>query len=307
MTRGRDLRTTISAREPRVPALRAAWDPKRVRFIDGPHGEAIPVRCYGTSRRRRPVIICHGLQSHSGWFLQSTMHLAEHDHPAYAMDRMGSGLSSAPRGHCRSLTEWLDEIDMVLREAMRTHDHDDCFVLGHGFGAILATAYACRYPDRVSGLIAVTPVIHARVDLPIGTRLAIRWQRWTDPLRSYPLPMEARQISQDPDFIDFVQSDPLALRAATAGLYSAAVQARRFIHQQADELTVPVLVQLAGTDPLVDQERTRRLLQRAPAAMKEVRNYPDARHIIEFGPQRERFLGDLVDWLDRAERHLDGA
>jgi hypothetical protein len=30
-----------------------------------------------------------------------------------------------------------------------------------------------------------------------------------------------------------------------------------------------------------------------------VAEYPSARHTLEFEPDRERFVGDLIAWLDR--------
>jgi alpha-beta hydrolase superfamily lysophospholipase len=296
-------RTTIAANDPCIAALSEAWDPKRVRFIESPTGEAVPVRCYGYTGTGRPVIICHGLQSHSGWFVQSAQRLGQAGHPAYAMDRMGSGLSTATRGHCQDFNHWLDEIDLVLREAMRQHDHDDCVILGHGFGALLATAYCCRYPDRVAGLIASAPTIHARIDLPLPTRMAVWWRHLIDPQRYYPLPVDASSISENPDFIDFARNDSLALREATAGFYHAVVMARRFIFEQLHQLSMPALICFAGHDPLVDQQRTRRLVQQAPSENTRLVVYPDSRHIIEFGPERGRYCDDLIAWL----AGLDGA
>ena len=47
---------------------------------------------------------------------------------------------------------------------------------------------------------------------------------------------------------------------------------------------------------ICDNERNRRLLARVTAP-KEVREYPGARHILEFSGQRAAFLNDLAVWF----------
>src|SRR5688500_8769992 len=63
-------------------------------------GVSIPIRVYGVANQSTPIVLAHGLQSHSGWFVQSCSFLAEKGFAVYALDRRGSGCSKAPRGDC---------------------------------------------------------------------------------------------------------------------------------------------------------------------------------------------------------------
>lgn len=50
-------------------------------WIGAPAGHRIPVRLFG-ARGRHPVVVLHGLQSHSGWFVPSATHVASWDSPS---------------------------------------------------------------------------------------------------------------------------------------------------------------------------------------------------------------------------------
>ena len=58
---------------------------------------------------------------------------------------------------------------------------------------------------------------------------------------------------------------------------------------------------LAEKDRIIDSGRTRRFIERFATADKQIIEYPGAHHTLEFEPEPERFIGDLISWL---ERHL---
>ena len=62
---------------------------------------------------------------------------------------------------------------------------------------------------------------------------------------------------------------------------------------------MPVFMAIAGEDPISDNRRNIRFFESLPADDKMVINYEDARHILEFSPESERFLKDLTFWLIR--------
>jgi len=71
-----------------------------VEFVPSADGVKLAVRVAGGKGGRTPLIMLHGLQSHSGWFVQSQTFLSGLGFPVYAMDRRGSGLSEGPCGDC---------------------------------------------------------------------------------------------------------------------------------------------------------------------------------------------------------------
>lgn len=75
--------------------------------------QSIPVRVFGVDGSRWPVVIVHGLQSHSVWFGQFARDLADLGYAVYAFDRRGSGLSTAQRGDIGSYKRMIADIKTV--------------------------------------------------------------------------------------------------------------------------------------------------------------------------------------------------
>lgn len=64
--------------------------------------------------------------------------------------------------------------------------------------------------------------------------------------------------------------------------------------------TCPVHVFLAGQDRIIDNARTKRFVRGLPWPRRGITEYPDAHHTLEFEPEPEQFLKDLLAWIDES-------
>ncbi|MQA90842.1 MAG: alpha/beta fold hydrolase [Gemmatimonas sp.] len=280
------------------PALRDAPSPV---WVDAPAGYRIPVRRFGMDLPGRPVVLLHGLQSHSGWFVQSARHVSSLGLPAHAFDRCGSGVNE---GNCDAgpgLTGLLAEIDAVADGALAGTDHDSVHILGHCFGSIPALLYASEHgPDRVASLVLATPALYTHTDLPGHDKARVLWSLLTGRPTRVPVPLFPEQFSERGEFVEFVRKDPLVLQEVSARFLNEVRRARKQLPEAARRLDVPLFIAMAGGDPICDNPRNRRLLKTVPAPT-ESHEYAGARHILEFSRQRAAFFEDLSEWFRSRE------
>jgi len=281
-----------------VPAMKSALLDSRVFAIFNADNVEIPVRGFGEDQRGTPVLMLHGLQSHSGWFVQSGQAIAKQGCPLYAIERRGSGLSRQPRGHADSYHEMLDDINTVADWAVERHGTQQVHILGHCFGAIPATAYACQHPDRVRTLILPTPGIHTNSDLSVWQKLRIVFAILTGRHRlPIPVPLSTSLFTGDTDYQTFIQNDALSLLYATASLYREVPRIRCFVRQHVSHLRIPVFMAIAGMDRICNNEQNKDFFATIASERKQLLEYKRAVHILEFSPDRDEFFRDLADWL----------
>lgn len=287
---------------PHHPELLAALEGSDLLSVSAPDGIPIMVRVFGTAGGLTPVILLHGLQSHSGWFVQSARFVSDIGHPVYAADRRGSGLSPARRGHVQNLDQLIGDI-LALRDfvAMR-HNTNDVHILGHCFGAVPALAYACRHPGGLQSLILTTPGLYTHADLTVSQKVRVFWECLRGRSGYIPVPLSAGDLTELRSYRDFIEEDPLALRSATARFWLTVFQARRTILRMRGNLTIPVFMGVAPHDPVSDTGANLRFLSRLPSRYKWSIRYDRSLHILEFGEDREAFFQDLKRWLERVSR-----
>ena len=283
------------------PDLISALSKAKIEFIPNTGSADIYMRVFGKNGKKTPVIMSHGLQSHSGWFAQSAAFIAGLGHPVYSMDRRGSGLSQAKRGDMKDFKVMVADIQTVARFIAKRHAIKQSFVLGHCFGAIPATAYAAEYPANVKGLILTTPAFYTKSEPSFFWKLRILVTPSGRGNFMVPNPLETTQFTELAEYQQFIQSDTLSLNAATGDFYYQVHRARKFIHKNIAKLTMPVFMGIAGEDPICDNKRNLAFFHNIPAADNTLIEYNDARHILEFSPEKEKYFDDLAYWLKRRD------
>jgi len=109
------------------------------------------------------MIVCiHGGPGSDYRYLLNCKDLADHGYRVVFYDQRGSGLSQRlPKEFYISkglgaLDEIYEELSGVIAH-YRTSPNQKVFLLGHSWGAILATGYVGKHPDAVQGLVVCEP------------------------------------------------------------------------------------------------------------------------------------------------------
>jgi alpha-beta hydrolase superfamily lysophospholipase len=249
-------------------------------------------------------VALHGIQSHSGWFTYSSGKLAGAGFEVCFLDRRGSGMNEPARGHVVHFERLVDDVAQFLADARnRTCRPPDApvILLGVSWGGKLATVTAAHRPDLIDGLALLYPGLQARVRtrwdqnlrLSLAERLGIREKRARIPLD------DARLFTGEPRWQKMIRNDPLALHDVTVSFLLANRELDRRLPMCPAAIRCPVLVMLAGRDEIINNAATARYVRQFAAKEVSLIEYADARHTLEFEPDRDRFIDDLIAWLGK--------
>ena len=108
------------------------------------------------------VVVIHGGPGSDYRYMLNCKDLADHGYRVVFYDQRGSGLSQRlpVSSYTSSGTGALDELYDELRGVIsyyRTSPGQKVFLLGHSWGAMMATAFTGKYPDEVQGLAIQEP------------------------------------------------------------------------------------------------------------------------------------------------------
>src|SRR5688572_21510750 len=83
--------------------------------IVGPNGRGIFVRWWRPDTQARAVVaICHGVNSHSGYYIWAAERLVERGFAVYALDLPGRGKSDGERFYVESIDEYIQAVDALV-------------------------------------------------------------------------------------------------------------------------------------------------------------------------------------------------
>jgi len=218
----------------------------------------------------------------------------------YFADRRGSGLNGRNRGHADHGQRLLNDVRQLLRFARREHSHLPCTLMGLSWGGKLAAAASVEFPELVDSLALLYPGTDPRFRPTFWQACQLRFARRHDlRFKSVVLPFhDSGLFTGQAAHQAFIEDDPLALQRVTSGLLNAGRDLDRIADVAGPRISLPTLLMLADDDEIIDNDKCIDRVTSFASRSITIRRYKDARHTLEFEPDRERIFGDLVSWLD---------
>jgi alpha-beta hydrolase superfamily lysophospholipase len=249
---------------------------------------------------RGHVVCVHGIQSHGGWYENSCERLAREGFEVWFLDRRGAGLNVRDRGDAPSFRRLLDDVAEFLRWLRGTSPALPVVLLCISWGGKLGAALQRRHPALVDALALLCPGFVSQVRGTFGQTLRVLWDRVVAPRRLFPIPLSDPELfTTTPRWQRFLREDHYSVHEATARFLVESVRLDIYLAFVPRHVRVPVLLLLAGRDRIIDNAAARRFVGRFATDDKEVIEYPDAHHTLEFEPDPDLHVNDVLRWLDR--------
>jgi alpha-beta hydrolase superfamily lysophospholipase len=279
--------------------------PPQIRTYTASDGYRLHYRHWEPAGEHRTTVVAlHGIQSHSGWFTYSSGQLAEAGFEVCFLDRRGSGMNEPARGHASHFEQLVDDVTEFLAEVRGRGCRSNAaplILLGVSWGGKLATVTAARRSELIDGLALLYPGLQARVrtrwDQNLRLSLA-EWLRIRDKRVLVPLD-DAALFTGERRWQEMIRTDPLALHDVTVSFLLANRELDRQLPTCPAVICLPVLVMLAGRDEIIDSVATARYVRQFATPNLSLIEYPNARHTLEFEPDRDKFIDDLIGWLSK--------
>lgn len=273
-----------------------AFTPTEAHF-DGPGGLKIFYRHWTPAAAPKAVVvICHGVNSHTGQYLWAGEQLANAGYSVYAADLPGRGLSEGKRFFTTSVATYADTVAGMIAVAKAAEPGRQVFLLGHSAGGLTSTYFSLDHQAEIAGLICES--FAYRVYAPSFALPILKWLGKVAPnLPVLNLPFEA--FSRDPAAVKAMYDDPLikgeAQPAATVG---ALITASERLHREFNRITLPVFILHGTADKATVPAGSQEFFDTASSTDKTLRLYDDHFHDLLNDVGKEGVMADIVFWLD---------
>ena len=279
--------------------------PGKSALLSGTNGIKIFYRHYPTEVERARLVIVHGLGEHSGRYANVVEAMLSLGVSVWALDHRGHGQSDGKRGHILNFSQYLSDLHLMVKRVREGLPAErKCFLLGHSMGGLIVLLFNQRFPDLTEGVIVSSPALGMVFDVPRTKKILGLLMSYIWPSLTMSNELDVTKISHDPEVINAYSNDPLVHDRVSARFFTEFLSAMESAHQNAIAIRVPILMQVAGDDYLVNADSSIRFFEKLDIKDKTLRLYNGMYHEIynETGDEKQRALGDLHDWL---ERHIN--
>ncbi len=242
------------------------------------------------------VVFVHGIGDHGGRHQHLVEALVSAGHTVVAPDMPGHGRSPGPRGHIDSWDEFREDLDAAVERAASGRRGAGVFAIGHSLGGLIVLEYALRRPERLRGVVAMSPALSLD-GIPRWQVAASRVLNRIVPRLSMKVGLDSGGISRDPSVKEADDADPLVHSLASVRLGVEVQKALEWTLSHASELRVPLLVVHGTADTVVPPAASLAFYERTTLADRTRIEYEGGYHELDNDYARDKALSDINAWI----------
>ena len=207
------------------------------------------------------------------------------------MDHRGHGQSDGPRGHISSFDEYLNDLGGMIQIAKTGIPREmKCYLLGHSMGGLIALMFALQNPEMIDGVIVSSPGLGMKVKVPGFKMVTGKIMPSIWPNLALGNELDSSKISRDKEVVKKYDHDPLNHTKVSARWFTEFLSAMEKAKQLATTMKMPILMQVAGDDNLVDSQASKACSERLTVKDKTLHVYNGLHHEVynELEPNKEK-------------------
>lgn len=265
--------------------------------IDGANGLKIFVRSWRPAGQARGVVcICHGVNSHGGYYLWVGEQLAASGLAVYVLDLHGRGQSDGERFYLEKIGDYLSDVDALVELAKSREPGLPLFLLGHSAGGVISCVYTLENQAKLSGLICESFAF--QVAAPDFALAVVKGLSHLAP-HAHVLKLPFKDFSRDPQVVQAMNDDPLiAHEVQPTKTVAELVRADERLKEEFPLITLPVLILHGTADKVTNPKGSQLFYDTAGSTDKTLKLYEGHVHDLLNDYGKETVMADIKSWID---------
>jgi acylglycerol lipase len=243
------------------------------------------------------LLIVHGLGEYCGRYTNHVNQFVPQGYAIYGLDHLGHGKSDGEREVIERFADYTEPVTLYYQMIKGWHPDIPVFILGHSMGGLITCSVLIDHQTGFKGAILSAPAVKvsdsiSHVTITIGkifSRIAPKVGV---------IKLDASAISRDPGVVEAYINDPLIFHGRTpARLAAEILKAMIRVSEEAQKITLPLLIVQGSEDKLVDPQGAKMLYNKAGSRDKAIKVYEGLYHEIHNEPEHSIMFKDVENWL----------
>ena len=267
-------------------------------FLTGIGGLKIFSRCWRPeSRPHAVVVLSHGFNSHSGYYVWAAEQLVASNLAVYALDYRGRGKSDGERYYVEHFSEYQSDLDLLVKTARSREAGLPLFILGHSAGGVIACNFVLDNQAGIAGLICES--FAYRVPAPDFALAVLKGLSHLAP-HAHVLKLPKKEFSRDPQMTQMLIDDPLLENEVQpTKTVAEMVRADERLKRDFPQFKLPLLIIHGTKDTVTRPEGSQEFYDRAGSADKTLKLYDGYFHDPLNDVGKETVMADIRDWIQK--------
>lgn len=245
------------------------------------------------------VVILHGMCEHCGRYAHIAQFFNARGFAVRTFDHRGHGRSGGARGDCPDSMSLIVDAELMIRDFAKQCQTTP-ILFGHSMGGLLAARIATAQNVALRGVVLSSPALN--LGLTPLHHILLKVLSLVAPHLAIKVRFKPEYLSHELGTVAGYLSDPLIHPLFTASIVNSMLSAIDFAQSHASKLSVPLLLQVAEQDYIVNPKGSHDFFkalqnQITTAQFTTAHFYAEDYHEIYNESDTKKVFGDLHHWL----------
>ncbi|MDX2303844.1 MAG: alpha/beta hydrolase [Microscillaceae bacterium] len=262
--------------------------------------ERIYAKDWHVENARAVLALVHGLGEHCNRYGHLAKYFASNNIATVAYDHIGHGKSEGKRGHVKSFSRYMHEIDTLLEEIQKRYLQTPVFLYGHSMGGNLVLNYVLRHQPDIKGVIATGSWIQLPPGKePKGLFLAIiKLVRKIYPSLAQSNGLNPAHLARVEDVIIDYKNDPLTHDRISVNAALEMLAAAKYLNQFEGRVSIPTLIMHGSEDHITACAGSEQFAKRAQGDIS-LKAWEKFYHEIHNEAEKKEVFMYTWGWMER--------
>jgi len=248
-----------------------------------------------TTPPRGAIVLVHGFNSHSGYYLWAAEQLLGSGLAVYALDLRGRGKSDGERYYVEKFSEYQADVDALVNLVRQREPGLPLFMLGHSAGGVIACNYVLDHQPYFAGLVCES--FAYQVPAPDFALAVLKGLSHLAP-HAHVLKLKKEDFSRDPKVVRALLDDPLlADEVQPTKTVAEMVRADERLKRDFGQFSLPVLIIHGTRDTVTRPEGSKEFYANAGSKDKTLKLYEGYFHDPLNDIGKEAVMNDIRGWI----------
>jgi alpha-beta hydrolase superfamily lysophospholipase len=250
---------------------------------------------------RALINLVHGFGEYSERYNSWAMRFVEKGFAVHAIDNRGHGKSDGKRGHVNKHEEFLNDIDVLIKESKKLYPELPQFIYGHSMGGNIVSNYILKRENNFKGAILSSPWLKLSFTPSTLTIFFARILQKVYPKFTQKSTLDVKGISHDSKVIDAYIKDPLIHEKISAKMFFEIYNAGLWAIANLEKLTIPVLIQHGTGDNITSYKASKEFFENAKEKGKDIeyKEWEGLYHELHNEKEKEQIFEFVHSWIEK--------
>lgn len=247
---------------------------------------------------RAVVCLVHGLGEHSSRYAHVAEALAKEGFILFTFDQRGHGRSGGIRGHISDIEDFMQDIDLLLKQAQTAYPALPLLLYGHSLGGILVLHYGLiRKPD-VKGVIVTSPGLHTALEKQPLKIFMAKLLGSLMPSTTIASGLDSHAISRDAAVVQAYINDPLVHDKVSLGFGKVMLGVTKWTLENAYQFPVQLLLLHGKGDEIAYPSSSTEFAAGVAQERCTLVLWDGAYHELHNEPEKVEVFKTMMMWMD---------